>query len=177
MNSTESQSILTKFNYPVFGSEYCNIHISSCPGGLQCWNFDHHIIEVKSFLRGQRQFRYDLSVCQHCFFQMYIDLARCVYFHRTGLRTGFFIGAFDLYKDLYEHFHEYKNPNNPFGSHFFVTLFDKVSKFIQIHSPVHYWHAVVVNVLFYNIIDCWMKCSPKHRYAPHIPAIFFVDDY
>lgn len=159
--------ILNYFNYPVYGPENCNEPLISCPGKFQCWNFNHHINELKNFIASRRFYQYQNSICNQCFFIMYVDLARMVYMSRKALNVDFLRGAYQLYVDLYELFLKSKNPSSYFRSHFFYILFDNVSKFIQAHSDIQYGFAVEVNVMYYNIVEWWMKCSPTRLCLDH----------
>lgn len=162
----KGKEILEYFNYSHF--EYCNEPLHSCPGKFECWNFDHHIIELKNFIASRRIYWYTNSVCPECFIIMYIDLARIVYVTRTALNETFLRKAYHLYLDLYDSFLDSRNTARPFRSHFFYIIFDEVSKFIKrYHSNVQYAYAVEVNVLYYNILDCWMKCSANKRCYEH----------
>lgn len=163
-----SKDILEHFKYPVYGSDGCNEPLATCPGNYECWNFDHHINEIKNFMAWRRRLRYENSVCRKCFFIMYIDLARIVYMSRKALDYDFLKAAYGLHHDLYNHFVRSKNPSSPFRSHFFYIVFDEVRKFIQAHDYIQYGFAIEVNVLYSNLVDCWMTCSPSRPCDDHL---------
>ncbi len=158
MDKISKAKIITFFDYPEYGSTGCD-RLENCPGNHDCFFFKHHVEAIKRYLRRKFRFGFAESVCRFCFFKIYVEFARFVYYSRKGLEKNFFDDVFDLYRKLYKKFYCIQRATQGNSEQFFYIVAKKAFKLMQKHGDIGWGFPTECLLLYYTMTKCWVKCD------------------
>lgn len=158
MDNISKKSIINFFNYPEYGFIGCD-KLENCPGKLECFVFNHHVDAIKKFLTKRYRLAFPDIICRFCFFKIYVEFARFVYYSRKGLEKDFFENVFDLYYELHKKFYCIQRSDRILSEQFFHIVCKKVFKLIKKHGEIGWGFPTECLLLYYTMTKNWAKCT------------------